>query len=79
METDEKLIRKGELILDLTFLEKHDEELKSMNMGKRGPHYRLTNSYMGLLAVARYLYGILYRQLEGFTRTLHRLVPAFRS
>jgi hypothetical protein len=43
-ETDEKIIMRGELVLDLTFLEKRDEELKSMNTGKRGPHYRLTNS-----------------------------------
>ena len=78
-ETDEKLIRRGELILDLKFLEKHDEELKSMNMGKRGPHYRLTNSYIELLTAVRYLYSMPYRQLEGFTRTLHRLVPALPS
>ena len=34
-------------------------------------------SYIQLLAAVRYLYQMPYRQLEGFTRTLHRLVPAF--
>jgi len=75
-ETDEKLIRRGELILDLDLLEKHEEELKTMNNHKRGPHFRLPNSYVELLSAVRYLYAMPYRQLEGFTRTLHRLVPA---
>jgi len=47
---DEKLIRQGELILGLTHLENHEEELNSMNKGKQGPHYRLANSYVKLLA-----------------------------
>jgi hypothetical protein len=33
-------------------------------------------SYIQLIAAVRYLYGMPYRQLEGFTRTLHRLVPS---
>ena len=76
IETDEKLIRRGELILDLSFMEKHEEELETMNRGKTGPRFRLTNSYVRLLAAVRYLYGMPYRQLEGFTRSLNRLVPA---
>jgi len=75
-ETDEKLIRRGELILDLSSLKNHEEELKTMNKGKRGPHFKLPNSYVKLLSAVRYLYSMLYRQLEGFTRTLHRLVPS---
>jgi hypothetical protein len=35
-EIDEKLIRRGELILDLPLLEHHDEELKAANRGKNG-------------------------------------------
>ena len=75
-ETDDKLIRRGELILDLKSLKNHRKELKTMNKGKRGPHYRLANTYIQLLAAVRYLYQMPYRQLEGFTRTLHGLVPA---
>ena len=36
----------------------------------------MTASYIQLLAAVRYLYQMPYRQLEGFTRTLHKLVPA---
>jgi hypothetical protein len=78
-ETDEKLIRRGELILDPEFLRNRKQELKTMNNHKRGPHYRLANSYIQLLAAVRYLYQMPYRQLEGFTRSLHRLVPALTT
>jgi len=46
-----------------------------MNEGRPGPRYRLANSIIQLLAAIRYLYGMPYRQLEGYTRILHRLVP----
>jgi len=74
-ETDEKLIRRGELILDPEFLRNRRQELKTMNTHKRGPHYRLANSYIQLLSAVRYLYQMPYRQLEGFTHSLHTLVP----
>ena len=74
-ETDQRLIRRGELILDTESLKNHGKELKKMNEGRPGPRYKLANSYVELLAAVRYLYQIPYRQLEGFTRTLHTLVP----
>ena len=72
---DERLIRRGELILDLKTLRNHEKELQNMNEGRPGPRYKLANSYIQLLAAVRYLYGMPYRQLEGYTRILHRLVP----
>jgi IS5 family transposase len=75
-ETDEKLIRRGELILDPSLLENHEQELKTMNKGRRGRPYLLANTYVELLSAVRYLYQMPYRQLEGFTRSLHTLVPA---
>ena len=74
-EIDEKLIRRGELLLDLGFLEGIEEELQVMNHGKTGPPYRLARSYIQLLSTVRLLYSMPYRQLEGFTRSLHNLVP----
>jgi IS5 family transposase len=73
--TDERLIRRGELILDLESLKNHRKELENMNKGRPGPRYKLANSYINLLAVVRYLFQMPYRQLEGYTRILHRLVP----
>ena len=74
-EADERLIRRGELILDPKHLENPRQELKTMNKHKRGRNYHIANTYIQLLAAVRYLYSIPYRQLEGFTRALHRLVP----
>ena len=74
-ETDERLIRRGELILDLESLKNHRKELENMNEGRPGPRYKLADSYIQLLAAIRYLYAMPYRQLEGYTRILHRLVP----
>jgi IS5 family transposase len=73
---DEKLIKRGELIIDIDLLKHHEEELKAVNQGKNGRPFRMTASYIQLLAAVRYLYQMPYRQLEGFTRTLHKLVPA---
>jgi hypothetical protein len=74
-ETDERLIRRGELILDPKILENPRQELKTMNKHKRGRNYHISNTIIQLLAAVRYLYSMPYRQLEGFTRVLHRLVP----
>ena len=74
-EADERLIRRGELILDPSLLESHEQELKTMNKHKRGRNYHIANTIIQLLAAVRYLYSMPYRQLEGFTRALHRLVP----
>ena len=48
-ETDEKLIRRGELILDLESLKNHEKELKNMNEGRPGPRYKLAASYIQLV------------------------------
>ena len=72
---DQRLIRRGELILDLQTIKNHTKEVKKMNQGKPGPRYKLAHSYIRLLAAVRYIYQIPYRQLEGYTNTVHRLVP----
>jgi hypothetical protein len=72
---DERLIRRGELLLSLDFLESYDLDLSVLNCGKVGRPYRVTYMYVVFLAVVRYLFGMPYRQLEGFTRALHRLIP----
>jgi IS5 family transposase len=76
---DERLIRQGELLLSLEFLERYDDELKTMNDGKEGRPFTLTHSQIVFLAVVRYLFGFPYRQLEGFTRALNRLLPKLPS
>ena len=50
---DQRLIRRGELILDLQTIRNHRKELKEMNEGRPGPRYTLANSYISLLAAIR--------------------------
>jgi hypothetical protein len=78
-QIDEKLIRGGELILDLEFLERYEEELEALNQGKVSTPYRLAPSYIQLLDAVRHLYQKPHRQLERFTRNLYRLVPYLPS
>ncbi|MHC1630926.1 MAG: transposase [Methanotrichaceae archaeon] len=76
---DEKLIRRGEILFDLDFLDRYNCELDSMNRDKTDRPFALTDGYIEFLSVVRYLFNMPYRQLEGFTRSLNRLVPALPS
>jgi hypothetical protein len=64
---DERLIRRGELLLSLDFLEGYDFEFSVMNDGKVGRPFKLTKRYVEFLMVVRYLFSMPYRQ-EGFPR-----------
>ena len=72
---DERLIRRGELLLSLEFLERYEDELEAVNRGKEGRPFTLTSSHIEFLAVVRYFFSLPYRQLEGFTKVLNRLLP----
>jgi len=71
---DGRLIRRDEL-LSLDFLEVYDDELTGLNIGKVGRPFKITFRYVEFLMVMRYLFSMPYRQLEGFTRALNRLIP----
>ena len=58
---DERLVKRGELLLSLGFLEGYDRELKRMNRGKVGRPYTLTERYVEFLSVVRYLFGFPHR------------------
>ena len=60
-------------------MDSYDDELEAMNRSKVGHPYRLMDRYVEFLAVVRYLFFRPYRQLEGFARGLHRLVPRLPS
>jgi len=49
---DERLIRRGELLLSLDFLDGYDGELEAMNRKKVGRPYRLTDRYVEFLGGA---------------------------
>jgi len=76
---DDKLIRRGTLLLDLGFVNNYGRELKRMNQGKLGRPFKLTDSYVRFIGIVRYLFSMGFRQLEGFTIALHKLVPRLPS
>lgn len=84
-EYNESLVKRGEMLFDSGFLQNWRAELKKMNKGKEGPHYRYPNSLISLLATV-HIYLLPYRQLEGFLRTmsihikkLKEVVPDFTT
>jgi len=76
---DEGLIRRGELLLSLDSLEGYDAELMDLNVGKVGRPFKITVRCVEFLMVVRYLFSMPYRQLEGFTKALNRLIHKLPS
>jgi transposase len=85
-EYNESLVKRGEMLFDSGFLQNWRAELKKMNEGKEGPHYRYPNSLISLLLAIVHAYLLPYRQLEGFLRMmsvhikkLKQVVPDFTT
>lgn len=72
---NEALVRRGEILLDLSLLQRWGEELEMMNRGKEGGRYRYPDSFIRLQAFIRVCFRLHYRQLQGFTRALSRWEP----
>lgn len=72
-EYNEALVRRGEVLLDMDFIEKWPDELARMNEGKEGKPFLYPESLIKLLAIV-HVYLLPYRQLEGFTRALMKYV-----
>jgi hypothetical protein len=66
-----------DILLSLDFIDNYDKELERMNKNKTGRPYQITDNYTRFLAIIRYML-ISYRQLEGFTIALNRLIPKLK-
>jgi len=53
-EYNEKLVRRGEILFSIEFIENWKKELDSMNEKKRGHPYEYPNLYIQFLAAIRY-------------------------
>ena len=76
---NEALVRRGEILLDLSFLDRWDAELEGMNAGKEGRRYRYPEVFIKLLGFIHVLFHLPYRQTEGFLRALERYDPRLRT
>ena len=74
---NESLVLRGEFYLDLAPFRTWDQELATMNRGKRGGQYRIPESFVRWLVIWKQL--VDYRGLEGITRQLAalRLIPTY--
>jgi IS5 family transposase len=75
---NEALVKRGEILLDLSLLQGWGEELEEMNRGKEGARYRYPYGLIKLQGLLRALFRLPYRQLEGFTHALSRWEPRLR-
>ena len=78
-EYNEKLVRRGELLLDLEFLRSWDSDLSEMNRGKVGRPYTYPDTFFRFLGVLHVLFHLPFRQLEGFVRGLCRFIPELKK
>jgi len=62
----EQLVKRGEYLLDLDFVERWNQELAEMNLGKVGALFKFPNSLIQLQAVWHGK-SIPYRMIEGMT------------
>jgi len=66
---NERLVKRGEFLLDVNFVTKWEEELDAMNLRKRGAPYLFPKSLIELQAVW-HAKSIPLRMIEGMTRKL---------
>ncbi|MFQ5888135.1 MAG: IS5 family transposase [Candidatus Hydrothermarchaeales archaeon] len=78
-EYNERLVRRGELLLDLEFLKTWEEDLEKMNSGKNGKPYKYPEEFIRFLGVLHVLFNLPFRQTEGFIRALERFVPSIKK
>jgi hypothetical protein len=69
---NEQLVRRGEYLLALDFIEHWRDELVAMNRGKRGAPYRFPTTLIELQALW-HAKRINYRMIEGMTRDLVKI------
>ena len=75
---NEALVRRGELLLDLDFVNGWGSELEVMNRGKEGAQFCYPDSFIRLLLFMHVYLHLPYRQLEGFIKALSKHVKGLK-
>ncbi len=71
---NDQLVRRGELYIELDWLEGWHREVSSMNEEKRGRPYAYPETMMEFLAHVKPAFRLPWRQMEGFLRGLFRIL-----
>jgi hypothetical protein len=74
-KVNNKYIKEGYLYLSFDFLNTWYKELEELNSNKRGGQYKFPNSLIKFGSVLKVSFGIGYRQLSGFLKSLEKYIP----
>lgn len=72
---NQELVKRGELLFDLGFLEGWKRELKRMNRGKEGALFDIPRVFVEFLGVFRCFTGLPFRQRRAFVEALKKFLP----
>lgn len=72
-EYNEQLVKRGKILLPVESLKGWKQELRRMNERKRGSPFKHSESLILFLGMLKVIFGLPYRQLEGFTVKLGKL------
>jgi len=72
---NERLVSRGEVLLDLSWVGRWKGELERINRGKRGRPFVYPPSLVRMVETVRAALRMPLRSLEGFLRVLGRIVP----
>lgn len=78
-EYNEKLVKRGELYLDLGFLSTWDDELERLNKDKKGRPFEFPPLFIKFNAFIHHIFYLPYRQLEGFLRKLSEFINKLKA
>jgi hypothetical protein len=78
-EYNEQLVRHGTLYLSLEFVEQWDQLVGDLNRGKRGHPYYYPGQLIAWIAYIHRIFQMPYRQMEGFTIVLSKLLHGLQS
>ena len=67
------------MYLSLDFVENWDNELEEMNNNKKGRPYEFPEQFIKFMASVYIIFGMPYRQMEGFARKLSELIPSLKA
>lgn len=72
---NEGLVKRGEMLLEMSLFKDWAEELRRMNQGKLGRPFEFPESFIRFLMRLKCGFNVGYRQVEGIARKLYVLIP----
>jgi len=78
-EYNKQLVMRGTLYLSLEFVEQWDQLVNQSNRNKRGHPLIYPMLFIEWMACIHSIFQMPYRQMEGFTTALSKILPGMQS